>query len=73
MIGRMASGLTKLANAGHRLAVGGLISLTLFMGYTSINQGRVLTERRHRLNDEYKKMQEQTEKMLEVEPEKQSE
>ena len=60
----MSSGASKVANVAQRVVVGGLISLTLFMGYTSINQGRSLTERRHKLNAEYKKMQEETEKML---------
>lgn len=60
----MYSIATRAANAGHKIIVGGLISVTLFMGYTAFNQGAYLNDRRQQLNTEYKAMQKAENELL---------
>lgn len=53
----MFSTASKAAGIGHKLVVTGLISTTLFMCYTAVNQSLYLRDRRHRLNEELKQLQ----------------
>eukprot|EP00511_Aplanochytrium_stocchinoi_P003066 CAMPEP_0204830050 /NCGR_PEP_ID=MMETSP1346-20131115/8304_1 /ASSEMBLY_ACC=CAM_ASM_000771 /TAXON_ID=215587 /ORGANISM="Aplanochytrium stocchinoi, Strain GSBS06" /LENGTH=68 /DNA_ID=CAMNT_0051960173 /DNA_START=72 /DNA_END=278 /DNA_ORIENTATION=+ len=47
---------SKLADAGHKVAVALLLGGTGFLCYTAVNQALFLTERRKRLNAEYERL-----------------